>query len=148
MNRRVVSHRTEPDESVERLFPCFHLVIGPHQSAQSHVIGHHTGRWPHNSTMKLTSLVILVTAPLIGAFSSSFTPGSTSLLSQSPASRHALSMEYIPSGMSKEQWRKVKEQEKNKMQGKNLGKVGITTFKSRSFADWQASGGKNLVRWQ
>ena len=48
------------------------------------------------------------------------------------------------SGMSKEQWRKLKEQEKNKTKGKDLGKVGITTFKSRSFADWQKSGGKNL----
>ena len=48
------------------------------------------------------------------------------------------------SGMSKEQWRKLKEQERNKNKGKNLGKVGITSFKSRSFADWQKSGGKNL----
>ena len=46
--------------------------------------------------------------------------------------------------MSKEQWRKLKEQEKNKNKGKNLGKTGITSFKSRSFADWQKSGGKNL----
>merc|ERR1712038_1561222 len=56
----------------------------------------------------------------------------------------SMSMEYIPSGMSKEQWRKLKEQEKNKNKGKNLGKTGITSFKSRSFADWQKSGGKNL----
>jgi hypothetical protein len=53
-------------------------------------------------------------------------------------------MEYIPSGMSKEQWKKMKEAEKNKNKGKNLGKTGITSFKSRSFADWQKSGGKNL----
>jgi len=46
--------------------------------------------------------------------------------------------------MTKEQWQKVKEAEKNKNKGKNLGKVGITTFKSRSFDDWQKSGGKNL----
>mmetsp|Transcript_16754 Transcript_16754/g.24933 ORF Transcript_16754/g.24933 Transcript_16754/m.24933 type:complete len:155 (-) Transcript_16754:115-579(-) len=52
--------------------------------------------------------------------------------------------EYIPSGMSKEQWRKIKEQEKNKNKGKNLGQVGITSFKSRSFAEWQKAGGKNL----
>lgn len=38
----------------------------------------------------------------------------------------------------------MKEQEKSKTAGKNLGKVGITTFKSRSFADWQKSGGRNL----
>ncbi len=46
--------------------------------------------------------------------------------------------------MSKEQWQKVKNAEKNKNKGKNLGKVGITSFKSRSFADWQKAGGKNL----
>ena len=28
--------------------------------------------------------------------------------------------------------------------GKNLGKVGITSFQSRSFSDWQKAGGKNL----
>ena len=46
--------------------------------------------------------------------------------------------------MSKEQWRKIKDAEKNKVKGKNLGATGITTFKSRSFADWQKSGGVNL----
>ena len=55
-----------------------------------------------------------------------------------------LTMEYIPSGMSKEQWKKLKEAEKNKNKGKNLGQVGITSFKSRSFAEWQKAGGKNL----
>merc|ERR1712232_1051657 len=54
-----------------------------------------------------------------------------------------MSMEYIPSGMSKEQWKKLKEKENSKKK-KNLGAVGITSFKSRSFADWQKSGGKNL----
>merc|ERR1712232_1004281 len=54
-----------------------------------------------------------------------------------------MSMEYIPSGMSKKQWKKLKEKENSKKK-KNLGAVGITSFKSRSFADWQKSGGKNL----
>jgi len=48
------------------------------------------------------------------------------------------------SGMSKEQWKKLQEKERNRNKGKNLGKVGITSFKSRSFAEWQKSGGKNL----
>lgn len=34
--------------------------------------------------------------------------------------------------------------EKAKTAGKNLGKVGVTSFKSRSFAEWQKAGGKNL----
>jgi hypothetical protein len=46
--------------------------------------------------------------------------------------------------MSKDQWRKLKEQEKTKNQGKDLSRVGITSFKSRSFVDWQKSGGRNL----
>jgi hypothetical protein len=53
-------------------------------------------------------------------------------------------MEYIPSGMSKEQWQKIKDAERNKNKGKNLGQTGITSFKSRSFAEWQKAGGKNL----
>lgn len=53
-------------------------------------------------------------------------------------------MEYIPSGISKAQWAKMKEDEKNKKNGKNLGQSGITTFKSRSFSDWQKAGGVNL----
>lgn len=46
--------------------------------------------------------------------------------------------------MSKAQWAKVKAAEKNKNKGKNLGKVGITSFESRTFAQWQRAGGKNL----
>ena len=45
--------------------------------------------------------------------------------------------------MSKAQWEKVKAAE-NKKKGKNLGKTGITSFKSRTFAEWQKAGGKNL----
>jgi hypothetical protein len=46
--------------------------------------------------------------------------------------------------MSKEQWEKLKNKESNKNKGKNLGKVGITSFQSRTFAEWQKAGGKNL----
>lgn len=46
--------------------------------------------------------------------------------------------------MSKDQWNKLKQSEKNKGTGKNLGAAGITTFKSRTFAEWQKAGGKNL----
>lgn len=56
----------------------------------------------------------------------------------------ALKMEYVPSGMSKEQYKKLKAKERKRTAGKDLGKVGITTFKSRTFNDWQLSGGKNL----
>ena len=55
-----------------------------------------------------------------------------------------LSMEYIPDGMTKAQWEKFKEEERKKSAGKDLGKVGITKFKSRSFEAWQKSGAKHL----
>jgi hypothetical protein len=91
--------------------------------------------------MKTTSLIALaLVAPSTGFSLSSFT-GSQVATVQNKAT---MTMEYIPSGMSKEQWRKLKEAEKKKNQGKNLGQVGITSFKSRSFADWQKAGGKNL----
>lgn len=57
---------------------------------------------------------------------------------------YSLTMLPKADGISKEQWKKIKEQERTAKKGKNLGTVGITTFKSRSFAEWQASGGKNL----
>jgi hypothetical protein len=38
----------------------------------------------------------------------------------------------------------MKAQEKNKAKGKNLGAQGITSFKSRTFAEWQKAGGVNL----
>lgn len=53
-------------------------------------------------------------------------------------------MEYIPSGMSKAEWAKIKEKEAAADKGKNLAAVGITKFKSRSFEAFQKSGGKNL----
>jgi len=55
-----------------------------------------------------------------------------------------LSMEYIPDGISKEQWRKMKEEEAKKIAGKDLGKVGITKFNSRSFEAWQKDGARHL----
>ncbi|GKY97225.1 hypothetical protein MPSEU_000680900 [Mayamaea pseudoterrestris] len=84
---------------------------------------------------------LLTVLPVVAAFSSSFT--STSRVA-CPSNSNNLSMEYIPAGMSKDQWRKIKEAEKSKTKGKNLGAQGITTFKSRSFYDWQKSGGVNL----
>lgn len=90
-----------------------------------------------------TAFGLIALAALTDAFSttSSF---SGSHMSSGVSNNAALTMEYIPSGISKDQWRKMKEAEKTKNKGKNLGANGITTFKSRSFAEWQKSGGKNL----
>mmetsp|Transcript_66079 Transcript_66079/g.190683 ORF Transcript_66079/g.190683 Transcript_66079/m.190683 type:complete len:156 (+) Transcript_66079:383-850(+) len=93
--------------------------------------------------MKTVSAITFCLLASANAFSSN--SGFTgSQMTTSVQNKAGITMEYIPSGMSKEQWRKMKEAEKNKNKGKNLGATGITTFKSRSFSDWQKAGGKNL----
>mmetsp|Transcript_6838 Transcript_6838/g.17625 ORF Transcript_6838/g.17625 Transcript_6838/m.17625 type:complete len:162 (-) Transcript_6838:2323-2808(-) len=89
-------------------------------------------------------VVQLIMATVVAGFSqsSSFSGSSVGVASLTASS--SITMEYIPSGMSKAQYEKLKAKEQKKASGKNLGKVGITTFKSRSFDDWQKSGGKNL----
>ena len=101
---------------------------------------------PHSQgTMKSYSVLAAAAALVAVDQASAFVPSLPS--SASPATGEASSTarhEYIPSGMSKAQWEKIKSKEKNANKGKNLGKVGITSFKSRSFSEWQKAGGKNL----
>ncbi len=87
------------------------------------------------------AVTLLLAVSQVSAFTSSFSGSSLSVNTQN---KYGMTMEYIPSGISKEQWKKMKEAEKKKASGKNLGKSGITTFKSRSFSEWQKAGGKNL----
>ena len=55
-----------------------------------------------------------------------------------------VTMEYIPDGLTKAQYAAIKKKEEDEMKGKDLGKIGITKFASRSFEAWQKSGAKNL----
>lgn len=55
-----------------------------------------------------------------------------------------IKMEYIPDGISKAQWEAIKKKEQEENKNKNLGAVGITKFKSRSFEAWQKSGQEHL----
>mmetsp|Transcript_28862 Transcript_28862/g.33193 ORF Transcript_28862/g.33193 Transcript_28862/m.33193 type:complete len:158 (+) Transcript_28862:160-633(+) len=87
--------------------------------------------------------LVLSLAVLLEAFSSSSFSGSQLQTSVQNGGSSSLSMEYIPSGMSKKEWAKLKDKEKQGKKG-NLGKSGITSFQSRSFDDWQKAGGKNL----
>merc|ERR1719203_170394 len=91
--------------------------------------------------MKSASFVITVAAALCTSDVSAFSSFNGQQMQNAGQS---LTMEYIPSGMSKAQWAKIKDKEKNANKGKNLGKVGITSFKSRSFSEWQKAGGVNL----
>mmetsp|Transcript_28346 Transcript_28346/g.35052 ORF Transcript_28346/g.35052 Transcript_28346/m.35052 type:complete len:151 (+) Transcript_28346:142-594(+) len=90
--------------------------------------------------MKTTSVLTLALVAPAAALSGAFSGSQMSTVQNSAT----MTMEYIPSGMSKAQWQKIKDAEKNKNKGKNLGKTGITSFSSRSFAEWQKAGGKNL----
>jgi hypothetical protein len=53
-------------------------------------------------------------------------------------------MEYIPDGLSKSQWEEMKKKEVEAVKNKNLGTVGITKFKSRSFEAWQKGDARHL----
>ena len=53
-------------------------------------------------------------------------------------------MEYIPDGLSKDQWKELKKREEEELKKKQLGAVGTTKFKSRSFEAWQKAGAKHL----
>ena len=44
---------------------------------------------------------------------------------------------YVPDGLSKEQYEKIKKAEASKNKGKNLGALGPRGFKSRSMEAWQ-----------
>jgi hypothetical protein len=71
----------------------------------------------------LSFAAFLVLVVQISALSSSSFSG-LKLSSGVSNKSNGLSMEYIPSGMSKDQWRKMKEQEQKKNKGKDLGKTG------------------------
>lgn len=60
-----------------------------------------------------------------------FAPPSTQLRPVNTRSNASLKMVYIPDGLSPAQWKKIKEEEKKKKE--NLGKMGPSRFKSRSF---------------
>lgn len=62
--------------------------------------------------------------------------------SRAATARSGLSMEYIPDGLTKEAWEAIKAKERQ--QRKDLGKVGTTRFKSRSFQAWHEAGGQHL----
>lgn len=51
-------------------------------------------------------------------------------------------MVYIPDGLTAAQWKKIQAEEKAKKE--NLGKLGPSRFKSRSFQAWQESGAGHL----
>jgi hypothetical protein len=53
-------------------------------------------------------------------------------------------MEYVPEGLTKAQWKAIKDKEAEALRKKKMGLSGTTRFKSRSFEAWQKAGGKHL----
>lgn len=90
-----------------------------------------------------TSFFVLVLS-LWPAISYAFmVPTSRSLIFRQSTS--SISMEYIPDGLTKQQWAALQKKEEEELKKKgNLGAVGTTRFKSRSFEAWQKSGAKHL----
>merc|ERR1740133_773633 len=86
----------------------------------------------------VTTTALVLAVSQVTAFSTTSSFSGSQVTRASVQNNNGLTMEYIPSGISKAQWAKMKEDEKN------LGQSGITTFKSRSFSDWQKAGGVNL----
>lgn len=60
-----------------------------------------------------------------------FAPPSAQLRPVNTRSAAALKMVYIPDGLSPAEWKKIKAEEKKKKE--NLGRMGPSRFKSRSF---------------
>lgn len=87
-------------------------------------------------------LVLLVVISL----SSAFMPSGSRTSSIASFKRSLnVRMEYIPDGLTKAQWDQIKKREEEELKKKgNLGALGATKFKSRSFEAWQKAGAKHL----
>ena len=77
-------------------------------------------------TTAFTSVLLLLLAPSSNAFAPSHI--------QRPAT--ALSVGYVPEGLTPQEYKKVKQQDQEKL-GKDLGRLGPRGFKSRSMQAWQ-----------
>jgi hypothetical protein len=77
--------------------------------------------------MRVLSLLGLLGLVAVDAFQSTSLPVERQSLTRSYA--------YVPDGLTAEQYKKIKEKERQKTQ--NLGKVGPRGFKSRSFQSFQ-----------
>jgi hypothetical protein len=88
----------------------------------------------------MKSLAVYLFISCILSVANAFAAQPSSAKFSSPLMSHATSTQlnvYVPDGLSKEQYEKIKKAEANKYKGKNLGALGPRGFKSRSMEAWQ-----------
>lgn len=85
-------------------------------------------------TSTILSIILLLVAGCCAFTTPWLTVGSISVYKHSTITQlHG----YVPDGLSKEQYDKIKREDASKSAGKNLGALGARGFKSRSMAAWQ-----------
>jgi hypothetical protein len=82
------------------------------------------------------TLTILVVTVLTGC-TSAFTAPAVISCSIATSSRVSPLNAYVPDGLSKDEYEKIKKVEQNKFKGVNLGRLGSRGFKSRCMEAWQ-----------
>ena len=92
--------------------------------------------------MKTLALLLTTTiniSPAVGtaAFVTSLPPSCVSPPSTNGEASPTAQFEYIPSGFTKESWKKFQAKEEAKKKAKNLGRLGPKGFQSRSFQSFQ-----------
>lgn len=112
-------------------------VAVPHTPAPPQLIP----KYPTTPGKMRTSLTLAVAA-FAGSSVWAFAPPTSLRPVHKRSDRAALSMVYIPDGLSAEEWKKI--QAKEKAKAANLGRVGVVRFKSRSFQAWQEAGAGHL----
>ncbi|CAM9487772.1 unnamed protein product [Phaeothamnion confervicola] len=93
---------------------------------------------------RLGALMVVAAACAGGADAYSFLAGGALIAPRSvaPGTSSLRMAGYVPDGVSPEEWKRIQEQEKKERA--NLGKLGVTRFKSRSFQAWHEAGGQHL----
>lgn len=87
--------------------------------------------------------VTVAVAAMFGSSVMAFAPSTLLRPTVSPSTTAVgLKMAYIPDGLSPKEWKKIQAEEKKKKQ--DLGRMGPSRFKSRSFQAWQDAGAGHL----
>ncbi|KAG5184427.1 hypothetical protein JKP88DRAFT_315163 [Tribonema minus] len=88
----------------------------------------------NNSTITMAPIknTVVLAAALVASGADAFAPRAALPTAVARPTTSSLSMAYIPDGLTPEQWKAIKDKEQANA-GKNLGVVGTTRFKSRSF---------------